>query len=628
MFKFGLKFLLSVFLIFFLSPKETYAEDKVKTVVMFFPLNASMPSFQNILDGFKSSFHGKYNEPYNLVIEYLDMNRSLDQAYIKHLVELYNEKTAKTQIDLIILVPPFTYTLLKKFGLEALKNTPTISMDFDFPLNYDPTEKAAWLLLNNNAINIDVVFDMKKTLMSAFDLFPEYKDVYVITGCSQIDEFFELKTKQSIKDFNSSYNFSLISCITLDSTIQIVKNIPEKSIVVVPMYLSDSKNIHFSTPEVINMLVNNCKAPIFPATDSFLKRKGGIGGNIFSFYYVGKEMGNAASEFINGKNIKEISLDQNNFYQYMYDWQQLKKWGLLDSDAIPAHSIFYNKESDFISEYKWYIALIVLFLTFETILLVYLYKLNRNQKVMAIEKEETENLYRELVREDRVLRMSEITASLSHELNQPLNAILLNAQAGMHFLESGKLNDKLIKTIFERIIRDDNRAGGLISSVKSLMKPEPKEAGIVDCNAVILETVNIYHAEATKQHIQIRLNTQEKQVFVSGNKLQLQQVMLNFLSNAVIAMKDTAPEKKLLEISQSVNNDWVTVKVRDYGSGIDDTIKDILFEPFITTHKNGFGIGLALSRSIIARHNGEIWAENREDGGAEFAFRLKRFKDE
>jgi signal transduction histidine kinase len=342
---------------------------------------------------------------------------------------------------------------------------------------------------------------------------------------------------------------------------------------------------------------------------------------------MGEEAGRIAREMLNGKQQADIKVN-GDFYLHIYDWQELKKWNLTGPKKIPEESILINKDTSFLALYKWYIVGLLIFILSQTLLILYLVRLNKRQKVITHHMLETEKMHRELIREDRMAKMTELTASLSHELNQPLNAILLNVQAGLQFLESGKLNDKLTRDIFERIVRDDNRAGELIRSVRSMMKLELREMEKVDINDVIRETVNIYHTEALNQHIQLRINCREQPAFVTGDKIQIQQIILNFLVNAAKAMKNTTAEKKVIEINQSIDNNLVTISVRDSGSGIAETIKDNLFDPFITSHESGFGIGLAVCRSIAERHNGKIWAENLDGGGAEFSFRLKLIKDE
>jgi signal transduction histidine kinase len=598
-------------------------DKRIKTIAIFFPLNASMPSFQNLLEGFKSVISEDMDEPYNLMIEYLDIGRTMDEEYVRHIVELYNEKFKTHPIDVLITIPPFTYSVLKKYGLNALATSATIKLEMDPPI-----EEQLPSSVGGQTIEVKVGFRIGETMNHSFDLFPEYKKVYIISGSSLVDHYFMVLMEQSIKNFSSTRQFTFINKIGLDSMVQVARKIPSESIVFIPIFLSDVNKAPYSTPEAIRVISANCKAPVFPIFDSFIKTRGGFGGFVFSYMNLGKELGRAAREILNGKDVTKIRIDKGKIYNYFYDWKQLKKWNLEESDKIPAESIIFNKENDFIHEYRWQILFVLFVLITETFLIIYLITLNKRQKKIVRQKIETENLFLEMSREDRLSTMVELTASLSHELNQPLTAILYSAQAGKRFLETDKLDPEQAKEIFDNIIEDDKRAAGLISSVRSLMKLETREKDKVNLNAVIHETIKIFYPEAMKQNIKIAQKLHLEPVFVFGDKIQLQQVLLNLISNAAMAMENCDISNKTIEIHQLLEKKSVTVLVRDSGPGIDTSIKDKLFKPFVTSRISGFGIGLAVSRSIIEKHNGEIWADNIPAGGAEFSFKLPIIKDE
>jgi len=611
------KLLFLIFLLLLMLSQRSYSEVKVKTIVIFFSLNEAVPAYQSILEGFHANFPEYFGEPCNLLIEYLDVVRSSDEDYLKHIVNLYNEKFDAKKFDLIITVGPWTYSLLEKNGLAALKSTPTIAIDLD-KINADKQNRTAY----DNVFEINVKLKIKKTIKHAFDLFPNHKDVYVISGSSAVDHYYAILTRQAAQAFTGNYNFIYVSGISLDSTLQIVQRIPENSIVMIPSYMTDVNNAPISTTFALNNIANQCKVPLFTVSDNFIK-KGGIGGLVFSFKSVGRETSRLSGEILNGRPIKDLVINEDVFFEYMYDWKELKRWDLLNSKVIPSGSIYINKEFDFISEYRWRILGIILFMIFQTSLLIYTYRIYKRQKKVARQKEELELIRQQLIREDRLSKMAELTASLSHELNQPLTAILYNAQAGMRFLNSGKLDQSQAKEILGNIIEDNKRAGGIISSIRSLMTPESREMEVVDLSLLIEETVKIFNFEATQHHIKIRLILEESLAFVHGDKIQLQQVILNFLSNALLAMDSTDPSKRLIKIVELKNTDKVTVSVKDSGVGIKSDILENIFKPFVTTRKNGFGIGLAISKSIIERHQGKIWAENVEEGGAKFSFSLK-----
>ena len=256
-------------------------------------------------------------------------------------------------------------------------------------------------------------------------------------------------------------------------------------------------------------------------------------------------------------------------------------------------------------------------------LIAFLYKLNVRQKAVLKQKTEAEDLYRVLVREERLMMMVELTASLSHELSQPLTAILYNTQACLRYLKSGNANESQVEELLLKVINDDKRAGGLISSVRSLMKLETRVKEQVNLSPIIQETVALFDPESRKQNIRIIVNNLDLNTHVLADKIQLQQVLLNLMYNAANAMEHAVQGNRVIAISQRTERGSVTISVKDTGPGIGDEVKGTIFKPFVTSRKSGLGIGLAVSRNIIENHDGEIWAENCPEGGAEFYFRLK-----
>jgi signal transduction histidine kinase len=600
---------------------ESHSNTNVKTVVVFFALNPNLPAYHQLTTGFKSSLNANKEIRSNVIYEYFDIYRFNDSQNIETLVKLYNEKYQTAKIDLLITVGPGLHPLLEKYNLEMLKTTPTINIDFsNISMSSDPQ-------IAQNEINISIVVQVEKSLQSAIDLFPEYKDIYVFSGNTSNDKYFLKLFRQAEPVFSSTHRFQYFNDISFDSTLLVAAKVPANSIVFVPSYMSDTESTLYNTPEALSLIGDVCKAPLFPVFDSFVLSRGGVGGNVLALFNIGEETGRIAKEIIGGGDLRKIEVNKSNFYQHVYNWTELKNRGLLNSSVIPENSRFYNREFSFFKLYSWQISILMFFLISQTLLILYLIRLNKRQKDIVKQKIETENIYRELIREDRLMRMVELTASLSHELSQPLTSILYNAQAGLRFLKSGKLDEKQTEEIFENIVEDDKRAGNLISSVKNLMKLETREPEKLNLNALIQDTLLIFNSEAKRNNIEININLEKNPVFIFGDKIQLQQVLLNFLFNGAIAMEKNEEKNRILKIFQRVKNNIVTVSVRDCGSGIDESIKENIFKPFVTNRENGFGIGLAVSRSIIEKHNGKIWANNISEGGAEFSFSLQIVND-
>jgi len=326
---------------------------------------------------------------------------------------------------------------------------------------------------------------------------------------------------------------------------------------------------------------------------------------------------------LKGADPKSIHYAEEDYYQYMFDWRELKRWNLLDSARIPKGSEIVYKEVRFFAEYRWIITGGILFILAQTLLIISLVRMNRKQKMMTLQIRETENKYRELIREDRILQIAQLTASLSHELTQPLTAILSNAQAGIRFVNSGNHTPELMKEIFSNIVEDDKRTASILSSVRGMMKLENREKEHVNMNSLVSEVVNILSSEANVHNVVLNTRLPEDPVYIFADGTQIQQVILNFVINAMQSVEASHTENRMITITETLNKEDVTVAVRDFGEGIAETLKDKLFKPFVTSKKDGFGIGLSISQSIIHEHQGKIRAENKAGGGAEFSFSLK-----
>jgi PAS domain S-box-containing protein len=235
---------------------------------------------------------------------------------------------------------------------------------------------------------------------------------------------------------------------------------------------------------------------------------------------------------------------------------------------------------------------------------------------------EASSVRRELLRMDRLARMGELTASLAHELNQPLAAILSNAQAGLRILQSDKTNLDEVREILHDITQDDQRAGNVIRSLRSMVKREQVDRSLIILNNVLKDVIQIFHTESIIRNVHVETELDGSLPPVLGDKVQLQQVALNLITNAADAMSHNPPEHRQIILRTGVKDDRIRVAVRDFGPGIDKENLERIFQPFFTTKGAGLGMGLSVCRTIVEAHRGRIWAENNPDRGATFVFEL------
>ena len=223
----------------------------------------------------------------------------------------------------------------------------------------------------------------------------------------------------------------------------------------------------------------------------------------------------------------------------------------------------------------------------------------------------------------RASLLGEMTASLAHELNQPLAAIVNNATAAMQYLKQGRLNPEKLQDILVDVVSDGRRACDIMHNVRSAIKKGSAIRGRINLNDVVKAVTHMVQPDAAAKFCRMQMSLAQDLPGVEGDPTQIQQVLINLVRNAFDAMCDTPPSRRTVETDTSFNGDGtILVAVRDYGSGISEPTRERLFEQFFTTKKEGLGMGLAIARSIIEAHGGTITAENADGGGARFYFRL------
>jgi C4-dicarboxylate-specific signal transduction histidine kinase len=227
----------------------------------------------------------------------------------------------------------------------------------------------------------------------------------------------------------------------------------------------------------------------------------------------------------------------------------------------------------------------------------------------------------------RVTILGELTASLAHEVNQPLAGIVSSADACLHWLAAQPPNVDKARRAIERITRDAKRASDVVARVRNLAKKAPLQRTWVDINETVEETISLATRELSQNNVSLETQLAENLPQILADRIQLQQVILNLIINACEALTAADDEFRKLSLSTAREMDGVALTVRDTGVGIDPQQIETVFEAFHTTKPGGMGMGLAVSRSIIEGHGGRLWAEPNEPRGAIFKFTIPSKKE-
>lgn len=249
------------------------------------------------------------------------------------------------------------------------------------------------------------------------------------------------------------------------------------------------------------------------------------------------------------------------------------------------------------------------------------------RKRTEAEARESERRYREVLMElahaNRVTTMGQLTASISHEIKQPIGAVVSNAQAGLNWLDAQRPDLERVRQTLGWIISDGMRAGEIIGRIQALIKKAPPRTEDLEVNEALLEVIALTRGEMLKNGVSVRTQLADDLPLVRADRVQLQQVVLNLIINAVEAMSGVSEGARELLVGtcrDALNG--VLVSLRDSGPGLDPASLEHLFEAFYTTKSSGIGMGLTICRSIVEAHGGRIWASANEPRGAVFQFLL------
>jgi NO-binding membrane sensor protein with MHYT domain len=234
----------------------------------------------------------------------------------------------------------------------------------------------------------------------------------------------------------------------------------------------------------------------------------------------------------------------------------------------------------------------------------------------------------ELAHVNRVTTMGQLAASISHEIKQPITAVITNANAGLLWLAAQPPDLEEVRDAFDRVIKAGNQAGEVIGRIRAIIKKAPPRKDDLEINEAILEVIALTHGELVKNGVSLRTQLAAGLPLVQGDKVQLQQVILNLIINAVEAMSGVSEGSRELLISTGRDaSSGLVVAVQDSGPGLEPESFDRLFDPFYTTKSGGMGMGLPICRSIVEAHGGQMWAAANVPQGAVFQFTLPAHRE-
>jgi signal transduction histidine kinase len=530
-----------------------------------------------------------------------------DSLFVDHLRYLF----ANHPLDLVITLGAPAATFVQEHREELFPLTPKLLADVE-ERKVSPAGLAA------DETTVAVTVDFPALARGILQILPKTTNVVVLIGNSPIERYWVGQIRDSLQPLSNRFTLSFLNELPFDEVLKRVATLPPQSAILYVLLSPAVEGIPGDEGLALAKLHAVANSPIFGYSDAYLGR-GIVGGPLLSSRDQSTAVVSVAREILNGRSAGDIKTPPLGFGNPQFDARELSRWHIRQSDLPPDSVVRFAKPSVWDTYRVQILFVITLFLVQSALIAALLYQRRR--------RHDAENLARqqlaELAHVNRMSTVGELSASIAHELGQPLGAILTNSEAADLILNSASPDVAELKEIMRDIRRDDLRAGEFIARLRRLLQKAPLEMHAIDLNDMVRDVIDFLSSQTSAQRISLSTQFAQPGQRVRADRIQVQQVVLNLIMNAADAVKSTQNNRRTILVRTSLlNRELAEVSVEDSGPGISPGREKVVFEPFYTTKAAGMGMGLSISRTIIESHGGEIHAETNSAGGATFRFTL------
>ena len=598
-------------------PASAAANDKASTVLVLFSDEGRLPSTSAVFDGVASELRG--DPTITLLSQFLDSSNFAGDAHELGIATFLHDRYAGRDVDVVIAVGPPAAVFAERYKSSIWPGARTIAIGFAD----DPLSKEA-LATTDSMVALEL--DYRATANAALTLFPRTRRIVLIGGSSQGDLRYFNRARKDLAPLASRVALVEWQGLPLSQVQERLSALDDNAVVLPVMFFEDADGRRFLPVEAIQEMAASSRRPIFGVHDSWMGN-GVTGGHMLDYEGAGRKAARAAVLMLNGERAPRTVAPN----RWIFDARELTRWRV-DSGALPVTSELRNQPLGAWARYGWYLVGAVVLLSAQGIAIgaLLVERRARRRTLKALTEAETARKkteaqmklqLHELAHVNLLATIGQTAAAMAHELNQPITAVLSNAQALRRVLKRDGPLSPLVSEMLDDIISEDRRAGEVIQRMRRLVKKERFDWVPLDLNAIVHDVTRMMAHEAANAGVRLQMELAAGLPATRGDRIQLQQVMLNLVQNAVHACAGTNSERGVC-VTTVREDIGIRVSVTDSGPGVEREVLPRLFEPFLTTKANGLGLGLSISRTIVEQHGGSIRAANKPAGGAVFSVRL------
>jgi signal transduction histidine kinase len=574
------------------------------------------PARYAFLSGLRQALAKNLSGEYELSAEHLDTALYDQPSYRQSFATLLNAKYRGRKLAAIIALDPNSLDYMLEVRPGLWPEAPIIFTGID------EAEARRWAGQKNlTGVTIDI--DLGSTLEAAIRLCPDARRIALVSS-DQGSPFVHQELQAQAKRFAST-GFECIQLrgLTLAETKHRVATLPSQTLILYHSVRFEGGYQVLAQRDALAELSFVSRSPIFSCEDIFIGF-GTVGGSCKIYSRLGGEVAQRVVLAVRAGTAQGIPVARSVQHRLIFDWREMQRWGLDDSRLPPGSEVRFRPPGLW-EGHREAVVITLVALVLQTGLVIALLV----QRFRAVQTRRALREHREqLAHAGRVSALGQLASALTHELNQPLGAIRRNVEAAELFLQRDPPDYAEVRAIVADIFKDNLRAGEVIDRMRVLIKRRSPESNPLALGEIAKEAVGFIRSAAAVHKIDCELEIPSDLPLVQGDLVQVQQVLLNLMLNAMDAMNDIPlHDRRLLVSARLAEMGEVEVAVSDSGAGIPSDKLPRLFEPFFTTKPSGMGLGLAISRTIVETLGGRIWAENRPCGGACFRFTLPIFRN-
>ena len=550
--------------------------------------------------------------PIDFYGETLDLLRYPDEIE-SELVALFKKKYAGKKVDVILARAQGGLEFAVRHRDELWPGVPIVFYN-NLPETLREDRRAP------NSTGLLIALEPASTLALARRLHPAARQLYLVGGAAEYDQRWKRRMNAILKESGSTIPVTWLDDLPLPDILERLSQLPPQSLVFYTSMVRDASGLPLDSPNVAALIAEASNAPVYGFLDTYIGR-GIVGGAITDFAAQGTDAARLALRILNGESAAAISIQPSPPGRCVVDARVMEHWRI-DEGLLPAGCDVRFRAPSLWRDYRWQAlgALLALTVQFSLIAALILQRRSRRRAESEVDQRRSE-----LMQASRLALAGQVTASIAHEINQPLGAILVNTGAAKAMLDSVPPDLDELRLILDDIRKEDLRAGEVIRRVRALLTKGDTERAAVDVNALVSETTSLLGAESQRRGIPIELTLASDLPAVRVDRTQLQQALINLCINAMDAMAEATGASRKIELTTGAGpGGAVEIAVADRGAGIDPHELPRLFDSFFTTKPHGMGLGLSITRSIMDAHGGTLSGENRSDGGAVFRIVLPR----